>query len=357
MKLIKSLKEYLSRPLSLVINQSFCNGIFPDKLKIAKITPLFKKGDESIVDNYRPISVLPALSKIFEKIAFIQLYDYFNMNKLLYRGQYGFRKGHSTELASIDNIIHKLDQDKLAISIYLDLSKGFDTLDHDILLHKLSFYGVHGTALNWFQSYISDRIQYVQIEDRVSSPLPISIGVPHGSILGPLLFIIYINDICSVSDQFYPILFADDTTLISTLCVFHSDANRASTAINIELREIKMWLDSNKLSLNTQKNPKYMIFHSVNFPNNRLPDLARHIDNVPIEKVTCFDFLGLRVSDTLKWQDHTNKIANKISKSIGVMSRLKHLLQSSILQTIYNSLVFLIYIFQFCAGALNLKGL
>ena len=178
------------------------------------------------------------------------------MNKLLYRGQYGFRKGHSTELASIefiDNIIHKLDQGKLPISIYLDLSKAFDILDHDILLHKLSFYGVHGTALNWFQSYISGRIQYVQIEDRVSPPLPISTGVQQGSILGPLLFIIYINDICSVSDQFYPILYADDTTLISTLCVFHSDANRACTTINVELREIKMWLDSNKISLKTQK--------------------------------------------------------------------------------------------------------
>ena len=131
MKLIKSLKEYLSRPPSLVINQSFCTGIFPDELKIAKITPLFKKGDESIVDNYGPISILPALSKIFEKIAFIQLLDYFNMNKLLYRGQYGFRKGHSTELANIefiDNIIHKLDQGKLPISIYLDFPRPLTSL-------------------------------------------------------------------------------------------------------------------------------------------------------------------------------------------------------------------------------------
>ena len=341
MKLIKSLKAYLSRPLSLIINQSFCTGIFPDKLKIAKITPLFKKGDELIVDNYRPISVLPVLSKIFEKLAFAQLYDYFNENKLLYHSQYGFRKGHSTELASIefiDNVIHKLDQGKLPISVFLDLSKAFDTLAHDILLHRLNFYGVHGIALNWFQSYINGRTQYVQIEDKMSTLLPISTGVPQGSILGPLLFIIYINDICSVSSHFYPILYADDTTLISTLCVFHSEANRASAAINTELWTIKVWLASNKLSLNTQKT-KYMIFHSVNYPNNRLPDLALHIDNVPIEKVAYFDFLGLRVSDTLKWQDHTNKITNKISKSIGVMSRLKHVIKPSTLVTIYNSLV------------------
>ena len=116
----------------------------------------------------------------------------------------------------IDNVIHKLDQGKLPISVFLDLSKAFDTLDHDILLHKLNFYGVHGIALNWFQSYINGRTQYVQIEDKMSTLLPISTGVPQGSILGPLLFIIYINDICSVSSHFYPILYADDTTLIST---------------------------------------------------------------------------------------------------------------------------------------------
>ena len=217
----------MSRPLSLITNQSFRTGIFPDKLKIYKITPLFKKGDELIVDNYRPISVLPVLSKIFEKIAFAQLYDYINENRLLYHGQYGFRKGHSTELASIefiDNVIHKLDQGKLPISVFLDLSKVFDTLDHNILLHKLNFYGVHGIALNWFQSYINGRTQYVQIEDKMSTLLPISTGVPQGSILGPLLFIIYINDICAVSSHFNPILYADDQYFMclpfrSKLCI------------------------------------------------------------------------------------------------------------------------------------------
>ena len=171
--------------------------------------------------------------------------------------------------------------------------------------------------------------------------------MPQGSILGPLLIIKYINDICSVNSHFYPILYAGETTLISTVCVFYSEANRISAAINSELRAIKVWLDSHKLSLNTQKKTKYMISYSVNYPNNRLPDLALHIGNVPNEKVAYCDFLCLRVSDTLKWQDHTNTFSNKISKSIGDMSRLKH----STLVTIYNSLVLPhLYIFNIVLG-------
>ena len=228
-------------------------------MKIAKIKPVFKKGVHDIVDNYRPISILPALSKIFEKVAYIQFYDYLVENKLLYAGQYGFRKNHSTELASIefiDHVIHKLDKSKFPLSVLLDLSRAFDTLDHSILLHKLKYYGADGPALDWFHSYLCNRTQCVQIDDSLSSPLPVTTGVPQGSILGPLLFILYVNDICSVSNRFYPILYADDTTLISTLCVFDpitGNNDDRSIAINRELGIINTWLEANKLSLNATK--------------------------------------------------------------------------------------------------------
>ena len=343
MKLIKRLKYVLSTPLSLLINQSLCTGIFPEKLKVAKIRPIFKKGDESMVDNYRPVSILPALSKVFEKVVFDQLYKYLTENDLLYSGQYGFRKGHSTELACIefvDNVIHKLDCGKLPISIFLDLSKAFDTLDHTILLEKLKYHGIDGVALAWFRNYLTNRSQFVQINDIESARLAISTGVPQGSILGPLLFILYVNDICTVSEQFYPILYADDTTLISTLCVFQSQGtvNGTSAKINQELDKIQKWLKLNKLSLNINKT-KYIIFHSTHYAETNLPDLNLKIDNVAIERVRKFDFLGVTITDTLTWRDHTSKIANKISKSVGVMSRLKFMLHEDTLKLIYNSLV------------------
>ena len=165
--------------------------------------------------------------------------------------------------------------------------------------------------------------------------------MPQESILGPLLFILYVNDICSVSNRFYPILYADDTTLISTLCVFDpisGNNDDRSVAINRELGIINTWLEANKLSLNATKT-KYMVFHSINCPEDSLPVLNLRLNNFPIERVKQFDFLGLTISDTLTWKEHVNKIANKIAKSIGVMSRLKYQLDKTKLVLIYDSLV------------------
>ena len=150
--------------MTLIVNQSLLTGIFPDSLKVAKITPIFKKDNPHITDNYRPISLLPAISKIFEKVAYGQVYDYFVENNLLYESQYGFRKLHSTELATLeitDKITKELDQGKLPLAIYLDLSKAFDTIDHNILLDKLKYYGIKGNSLSLFHSYLSDRKQYI----------------------------------------------------------------------------------------------------------------------------------------------------------------------------------------------------
>ena len=205
------------------------------------------------------------MSKVLEKIINIQLYDYFQSNNLLYKSQFGFRKHHSTEFASlelVDTIQQQLDLKLDPFAVFLDMSKAFDTLDHEILMQKLSFYGVQNTSLNLFKSYLSERSQFVSIGG-TSSPLrTINTGVPQGSILGPLLFIIYINDLHMASDKFNYIVYADDTTLIGNISNFKSINKQCSITdnINIELDKICDWLAVNKLSLNASKS-NYMIFH------------------------------------------------------------------------------------------------
>ena len=346
-KLLKQISDVITPTLTLITNQSLCTGIFPEKLKIAKVIPLYKKDNPHIFDNYRPISLLPSASKVIEKLVFKQLYDYFLSNELIYKNQYGFRDEHSTELAGLeltDRIHHLLDNGKIPLTVYLDLSKAFDTLDHRILLYKLSYYGIKGTALNWFVSYLCNRFKYVDIGGVQSGPQQITTGVPQGSILGPLLFLIYMNDIHYASSKFHSILYADDTSLIDTLCSFNSvidahmyDKTQLAININKELKEISIWLKVNKLSLNVKKT-KFMIFHHRQRNiSSFIPDLE--IEGHAIERVTDFSFLGLLVDQHMSWETHTNKIANKISRTIGILCRLKNTLAPDILKIIYNSLI------------------
>ena len=256
--LLKDIKYLISKPLILIINQCLETGIFPSKLKIAKVIPILKRGDETIFDNYRPISILPSILKVFERIIFNQIHDYFHVNNLYFCSQYGFRKEHSTELAVlelIDRITQHLDKGTTPINVYLHLSKAFDTLDHNILLHKLKYYGIEGTALRLFESYLNERQQYVDFDGTISNNNRILTGVPQGSILGPLLFIIYISDIAQSSKHFNFIIYANDTTLCTTLKI-----NADATQLNMELNNVSQWLNLNKLSLNV-KNPKAMAFH------------------------------------------------------------------------------------------------
>ena len=199
---LKKIKTEVSKAITIVINQSLATGIFPDSLKIAKVVPVHKKDDASLIENYRPISILPTISKIFERVIFNQVYEHFKSNNLLYSSQYGFRNNHSTELAAmelIDRIILDMDKGEIPINVYMDLSKAFDTLDHEILIHKLNFYGIHGLALDLFKSYLKNRYQYVVCDEYKSDLLNIHTGVPQESILGPVLFLIYINDIMFAS--------------------------------------------------------------------------------------------------------------------------------------------------------------
>ena len=341
--LLKYIACEILKTLTVIINQSLCTGIFPDKLKIANIKPIYKKDNPHIPDNYRPISLLPSLSKVFEKVVFIQLYDYFTGNELIYESQYGFRQLHSTELAALeltDKIYISLDNKKQPLAIFLDLSKAFDTIDHSILLYKLHHYGVQGTALEWFKSYLTNREQYVEYNDKTSSLQKLETGVPQGSILGPLLFIIYMNDISTVTDKFHFTLYADDTSLLEPLCTFTLDINNnrsLSNSINIELSLIFEWLSLNKLSLNIKKS-KMMIFHNRQKNiSNLIPKIE--INGIQIEHVKQFNFLGIILDEHMSWKTHINKIACKIARTIGTINRLKRFLPQSILRTLYNSLI------------------
>ena len=336
LKLLKFLSSALVKPLTLIINQSLLTGIFPTKLKIARVLPSFKKDDVTLMDNYRPISLLTSTSKLFEKIVFTQLYNYFHENQLFYPSQYGFRKMHSTELAALeltDRILKDIDERNVSLAIFMDLSKAFDTLDHQILLTKLNFYGIGGLALDWFSSYLTGRKQYVEVDGVKSGLLPLSTGVPQGSILGPLLFLIYMNDIPNANEDFKYILYADDTTLFSTIQVL------ATTPfdVNNQLTQIYDWLAVNKLSLNIKKT-KYIVFHAINKDiDGLIPELK--INDIIIERVENFNFLGLIFNEHMFWKHHINTIANKLIKLSGILNKLKRFLPGYILRTLYFSMV------------------
>ena len=259
---------------------------------------------------------------------------------MFYCAQYGFREGHSTELAAlelVDRITVEMDKMNTPVSIFLDLSKAFDTLNHDILLHKLNYYGVSGSAHKLMTSYITDRKQFVELEDTRSDTLPIETGVPQGSILGPLLFLIYINDIEFASNIFKFIIYADDTNLTTSieLIAKRNPDSDISNVLNNELANINDWLCCNKLSLNVKKS-KYIIFH---MPQKKINPLLLVINGTIIERVSNFDFLGLTLNEHLDWKPHIDKISNKISRSIGILNRHKHFIPLHSKLHIYSSLI------------------
>ena len=198
------------------------------------------------VSNYRPISLLSSLSKILEKVVYSRTINFFRTHNIFSNFQFGFREKHSTEhalLNFVDKVAHALGKFSYLVGIFLDFSKAFDTINHDILLYKLSHYGVRGKALEWFRSYLSYRRQFVFLNDHTSNMQNINCGVPQGSLLGPLLFIIYINDFCKSSDILSFILFADDSNLFYS----HSNPHTLVNVVNSELEKVTQWIRANKL--------------------------------------------------------------------------------------------------------------
>ena len=334
--LLKVIKASISQSLTIIINQMLTTGIFPDAFKVSKVIPLYKKGDSSLLVNYRPISLLPTISKIFEKVIHDQLYDYFDKYNLLAEQQYGFRKRHSTECAAvklIDHVSKEMENEKTPTNVYIDLSKAFDTLTFDILLFKSKYYGVTDTALDLMRSYLTNRKQYVVFNGCQSDYSEIYTGVPQGSILGPLFFSIYINDLINVSNRLNVLMYADDTTMYFNLEEFEY-LNRERD-INTELKKVNTWLKLNKLSLNAQKT-KLMIFHRK---QKQVDEINVQINGTQIERVESFNFLGIMLDENLTWKSHIEMVAKKISKVTGILYRLKNIFPENVLFVLYNSLI------------------
>ena len=333
--IIKTIINYIAQPLMHIFNLSLSNGVFPDKLKTAKVTPIFKSDGKLSMNNYRPISVLPTFSKLLEKLMYNRLLKFLDANSILSSSQYGFRNKHCTYMALanlVDRITNELEHKKFSIGVFIDLSKAFDTLNHSILVNKLRLYGVRGIANNWFASYLSNRKQFVQIDNVASGVLPVKCGVPQGSILGPLLFILYINDIMHVSNLAKLIMFADDTNIFFS----GADLDELSNHVNIELDKFSRWFKVNKLSLNIKKT-SFILFRARS--RQIKTNLVIKIDGLKIEEVTKTKFLGVILNNTLTWNDHIEMVKCKLSKNIGVIARIRYCVPKAVLLSLYHSLV------------------
>ena len=272
---IKKAKLELSYYLSLIFNKCIKSGNYPKQLKIAQVIPIYKKGSKLECVNYRPISILSSWNKIFEKMIFVRLYKFLTKFNILTPHQYGFIQGRSTDLAIYDLIEKHLNAKILrntSCTIYLDISKAFDTVPRNILLNKLYHYGIRGLAYDLLKSYLSNRFQYTLINGFMSQLLPIEFGVPQGSILGPLLFLIYINDLPLVSNNTIIKLFADDTSIFVNA---KSTSDLKAIASDV-LCKVDEWMKMNKLTLNYSKTEFMLCNTSRNQQND---SFSLHIGN------------------------------------------------------------------------------
>ena len=353
-KLLKFIKLEISIPLAHIFQKSLEQGIFPTSLKTSRTVPIFKAGDKLNIDNYRPISLVNSLSKILEKMVATNLTNYLQINKLLSPWQFGFQRKLNTE----QNLIHALNfigdainKGDFCIGIFFDLRKAFDVVRHDVLLTKLEKLGIKGPALKWFSSYLSDRKQIVDINGVFSEIKSITCSVLQGSILGPLLFLCFINDFPN-STILKVLMFADDTTCL----ISGSNLDSLIAKLNTEINKMALWYRTNKMSVNVSKT-KYIIFHSkgkkinhslqVTYDCNEpgLPynkNLVFQIDRISFnnekQDERHYKLLGIFLDEHLTFEKHINNLCSKLSKALYFLRSSKNFLSKTALRSLYFAL-------------------
>lgn len=349
--ILKQNKQFLAGPLLHICNASFESGSFPNVLKKSVITPVYKNGDKTLIQNYRPISILPTISKVLEKLINNRLVEYLETYNLLSPNQYGFRRGTSTSDAVrnlSDHIVNALDKGKKCLSVFLDFQKAFDTVSVPLLLKKLEQLGVRGIPLCLFTDYLKNRQQCTRIDSFISDPLSTDYGVPQGSVLGPTLFLAYINDLCNsklTNCQIFT--FADDTALVFSERNWQNTFNTAQKGLNM----VSAWLSNNLLSLNAAKTT-YITFsiskrsqpsplrynllcHSSDCLNS---SLSNSCNCPPLEKRSNVKYLGILLDECLTFKPHIQLLTSRIRKLMAVFKKLRHLTTHRIIDIIYNSL-------------------
>ena len=331
----------ISESLCDIFNLSIATGCFPDSWKIARVAPIFKSGQTNDRSNYRPISVLPVLARVFEKLIFNQLYDYLDKNKHLFSNQSGFRALHSVVtclLNNTDDWYVNMDNGRYTANIFIDLKKAFDTVDHDILLAKLRKYGVENLELTWFTSYLTSRKQFCKVNGICSKTEDIRCGVPQGSCLGPLLFLIYINDLPFSLNKGRVTMYADDTS-ISYSSSSLADINQT---LNSELNELKQWLQGNKLSLNVLKTQALIVGSQPKIKkiSDKTVDHPQFfIGDSQVENVDRTKYLGVMIDRSLNWDEHINNLRTKVSRAIGFLKYSRKFLPQNTLCEMYRGIV------------------
>ena len=335
-KLLKLIPDLILIPLCKIINHSFQTGVFLDALKLNEIIPILKGGSTEELNDYRPISLLSIFDTIIEKLMHKRLYDFLQEHNVLFQNQFGFRKNNSTNFTLLEitaKIKETIDNKKYGCRIFIDLRKAFDTVNHEILLRKLEHYGIRGKVLFWFKSYLTNRKQYVSFNGESSELKNIICRVPQGSFLGPLLFLIYINDLPNISEVLHFYFFADDTNIYYEA----ETMKKLESVINKELKKLDSWLVVNRLALNIDKT-NFLVFHTYNKPIKQRITLKIH--KKAISESEYVKYLGIMVDSTLTWNIHIDKISKTISRATGLLYKIRPFVNNKILKMLYYTLAY-----------------